>query len=78
MESVVSNEKESGTVHKGRPLWGGGRGFGKKDKIAQFERMSFVDGPTEPDIVVILPKGRVTCKYANILGRESKKRLWGH
>ena len=54
---------------------GEGGGLEKKVKIAQFERMSFVDGPTEPDIVVILPKGRVTCKYANILVRESKKRL---
>ena len=45
---------------------GEGGGLEKKDKIAQFERMSFVDGPTEPDIVVILPKGRVTCKYMQI------------
>ena len=63
MESVVSNEKESGTVHKGRPLWGGGRGFGRKVKIAQFERMSFVDGPTEPDIFTSVGVYRVNYTY---------------
>ena len=62
MESVVSNEK-AGTVHKGRPLWGGGRGFGRKVKIAQFERMSFVDGPTEPDIFTSVGVYRVNYTY---------------
>ena len=54
---------------------GEGGGLEKRSKLPNLRGCPLWTVPHEPDIVVILPKGRVTCKYANILVRESKKRL---
>ena len=45
---------------------GEGGGLEKKDKIAQFERMSFVDGPTEPDIFTSVGEYRVNYTWISM------------
>ena len=53
---------------------GEGGGLEKRTKLPNLRGCPLWTVPHEPDIVVILPKGRVTCKYANIKGEKVQKR----